>query len=143
MKNLDIRMRERFLQREEERLFQKELKWIKKEKNRLYHSEKEVAVQRYVHMAFRYFCKSCCTSYLIWVEKGLDEICNPLLKEKSGLPHKPTPFAIVCPNCGSFMHDYGVAFYLDKFEPAKIGDNLFINDEISDCGKPVFNWNGR
>lgn len=143
MKNRDVKMRERFLQREDERLFQKEYKRTLKKKNRSYNPAEKIDVKRYVHMAFVYACETCYEKRLMWVEKGLEENCNPSLKKKSGLPHKPTPFVITCPNCGGFMQHIATPFYLSEFEPAKIGDNLFIIDENHDCGKPVFNWNGR
>ena len=100
MKNRDVKMRERFLQREDDRLFRKEYKRILKEKQCLYRSTERIEVQRYVHMAFVYACETCYEKRLMWVEKGLEEMCNPSLKEKSGLPHKPTPFVITCPKCG-------------------------------------------
>lgn len=134
MKNHDEKMRERFLQREDDRLMQKEIKRLRKEK---------VKVQRYVHMAFLYVCEKCGEQRWMWIEKGLEEACNPMLKEKSGLPHKPTPFVIGCPKCGGFMRHVATPCYLEKFEPAWIGDDLFINDENHDCGKPVFGWDGR
>lgn len=143
MKNLDVKMRERFLQKEDDRLFQKEFKRILKEKKRSYHPTERIDVQRYVHMAFTYACETCYEKRLMWVEKGLEEVCNPSLKKKSGLPHKPTPFVIVCPKCGGFMQHIATPIYLSEFIPAKIGDNLFINDENSNCGKSVFDWNGR
>ena len=143
MKNRDAKMRERFLQREDDRLLQKEYKRIRKEKERFYHPTEKVSVQRYVHMAFVYACECCYEKRLMWIEKGLEEMCNPSLKEKSGLPHKPTPFVIECPNCGGFMQHIATPIYLSEFTPAKIGDNLFIDDENHDCGKSVFDWNGR
>ena len=143
MKNLDAKMRERFLQREDDRLMQKEIKWLRKEKERFYRPKEKVEVQRYVHMAFVYACEKCGKHSMMWIEKGLEEACNPMLKEKSGLPHKPTPFVIRCPECGGFMRHVATPCYLEKFIPARIGDDLFINDENYDCGKSVFGWDGR
>lgn len=143
MKDLDRKMRERYCQKEDDRLERKVEKLLRKEKERFYRQTQIVEVQRYVHMAFLYACRSCCERHLMWIEKGLEEACNPMLKEKSGLPHKPTPFVIGCPICGGFMQHIATPYYLPKFEPARIGDDLFINDENHDCGKPVFGWNGR
>ena len=79
----------------------------------------------------------------IWLERGLEELCNPRLKEKSGLPHKPTPFVATCPYCKGMMQDTGYTKWLDSFIPARKGDNLFINIAEKDCGQVVFNWNGE
>lgn len=98
---------------------------------------------RYVHMAFQYGCQNCGRLRVMWVEKGLEEACNPKLKEKSENPHKPTPFMIRCPDCGNMMQDVGHRVYLPEFTPAKKGDDLFINSKKYDCGKPVFNWRGE
>ena len=103
---------------------------------------KKGKTERLVHMAFMYRCP-CGARRLLWIEKGLEEACNTSLKEKSGLPHKPTPFCIRCPECGQFMNHVFTPFMLEKFEPAKRGDNLFINVEGHECGKPVFNWQGE
>lgn len=149
MKDFDRKMRDRHWQREDRRLEQKGIKRFRKEIERFCalnsapHPTEKVEVQRYVHMAFAYACKICGEHRLMWIEKGLEEACNPMLKEKSGLPHKPTPFAIRCPNCGGFMQHVTTPIYLEKFEPARIGDDLFINDENHDCGKSVFGWDGR
>ena len=98
---------------------------------------------RYVHMAFTYNCQKCGEKKVMWVEKGLEEACNPRLKEKSGLPHKPTPFVIGCPVCGGFMQHCGGNLYLPVFIPARKGMDLFINSKKNECGKPVFNWGGK
>lgn len=143
MKDFDRKMRDRHWQREDRRLEQKEIKRFRKEEERFCQPKEKVEVQRYVHMAFVYACPRCGEHRLMWIEKGLEEECNPQLKEKSGLPHKPTPFAIRCPVCGGFMQHVLTPYYLSKFRPARIGDNLFINDENIDCGHPVFDWDGR
>jgi hypothetical protein len=143
MKNRDAKMRERYLSRENDRLERMFEKMFREEKKKFFYPEaKRITVQRYVHMAFLYACESCCERHLMWIEKGLEEACNPKLKEKSGLPHKPTPFVIRCPRCGGFMRHISTPFCLDKFAPASVGDNLFINDENCECGKPVFCWEG-
>ena len=101
-------------------------------------------VDRQVHCAFIYRCYNCGARRVLWVEKGLEEQCNPNLEHKSGLPHKPTPFAIKCPECRKLsLQHTGGTFNSHKFLPAKWGDDLFINDPNSDCGKPVFNWTGE
>ena len=146
MKNRDAKMRERYLQKEDDRLLRKESKRISKELKELekrlcLHSER-IETQRYVHMAFVYVCETCGKHRLMWIEKGLEENCNPSLKEKSGLPHKPTPFIITCPRCCGFMRHVSTPICLSEFRPAKIGDDLFVNDENCGCGRSVFNWNG-
>lgn len=101
-------------------------------------------MKRFVHGAFGYVCRSCGERRLLWLEKGLEEACNNKLIEPSGLPHKPTPFCIVCPRCRKLeMMHTGGAMYLPTFEPAKKGDDLFINSKKHDCGKPVFDWKGE
>lgn len=100
-------------------------------------------MKRFVHMAFAYMCQDCGETAVLWLEKGLEEMCNPKLKEKSGLPHKPTPFIIRCPKCGGFMRHVATPMMLSEFRAAKVGFNLFINSEKHDCGQPVFNWHGE
>lgn len=100
-------------------------------------------MKRFVHMAFTYGCQNCGKLEVFWIEKGLEEMCNPRLKEKSGLPHKPTPFTIRCPKCGALMYHIATPVRLSEFEPAKVGTNLFINNKQYDHGTPVFNWQGK
>ena len=140
MKNRDAKMRERYLRKEDDRLLRRVLKEDLEEKLRL--NSEEIVTQRYVHMAFVYACEKCCVRRLMWIEKGLEENCNSSLKEKSGLPHKPTPFIIACPECGGFMKHVLTPICLPEFRHAKIGEDLFINDKNYECGMPCFNWSG-
>lgn len=120
---------------------EKQQRWVERIKET--QSSEGVSTKREVHMAFTYGCTNCLNRETLWIEKGLEESCNPKLREKSGLPHKPTPFMIKCPKCGAFMYHIATSTQLEKFEPAQIGTNLFINSEEHDCGKPVFNWQGE
>ena len=95
---------------------------------------------RYVHMVMKYKCDKCMSEANMYVEKGLEENCNRALKVGSGMPHKPVPFAIKCPECEKgFMTDYGFRSFPD-FLIAPDGLNMFINDPGSDHGVPVFGY---
>ena len=95
---------------------------------------------RYVHMVMKYKCDRCMNEANMYVEKGLEERCNRVMKVGSGMPHKPVPFAIECPECGEWtMRAYGFTSFPD-FLIAPDGLNLFINDPDSDSGVPVFGY---
>ena len=143
MKNRDAKMRERYLRKEDERSLQREFKQrLKDLEEKLRLNSEKIVTQRYVHMAFVYACEKCGEHRLMWIEKGLEENCNSSLKEKSGLPHKPTPFIIACPECGGFMRHVLTPIYLPEFRPAKIGEDLFTYDKNYECGMSCFNWSG-
>lgn len=98
---------------------------------------------RFYHSAYIYKCSKCGCIANMKVEKGLEEECNSKLKEKSGLPHKPTPFVICCKSCRTGMMRHIGTYDLDHFERVKKGDDLFMNVKKLDCGKPVFGWKGE
>lgn len=80
--------------------------------------------------------------HFMYLEKGIEEQCNPLLKHPSGLPHKPTPFAIACSECGGIACHTGTHWFED-FVEAKKGMSIFMNTKKCDHGKPVFVWGGE
>ena len=100
-------------------------------------------MKRFYHAVFNYRCSTCGSIASMAVEKGLEERCNPKLKEPSGLPHKPTPFNIACPYCRKGFMFHVSTIWLDHFEEVRKGDSLFMNTKKSDCGKPVFRWGGE
>lgn len=77
-------------------------------------------MKRYVHGIFTYDClnEQCGSRHYMYLEKGLEERCNPRLKKTSGKPHKPTPFMICCPECGGRMQHVGSNWF-DEFVEAK------------------------
>lgn len=95
---------------------------------------------REIHMYMKYKCEKCGHEVIMYLEKGLEEECNRNLVEKSGMPHKPVPFAIGCPKCNTgFMTDRGFCG-LPNFFPAKPGMNLFINTPDCEHGVPIFDY---
>lgn len=95
---------------------------------------------RYVHMVMKYKCDRCMSETNMYVEKGLEERCNRAMKISSGMPYKPVPAFIKCPECEKgFMMDHGFISFPD-FLIAPDGLNLFINDPDSDRGVPVFGY---
>lgn len=79
-----------------------------------------------VHGAMYYQCESCLNTYLMWLERGIEDPYNR---------EKPAPFCIQC-LCGriaqhvSWEHDIKLGDYKE------LGDksNYFGNEENSDCG---------
>lgn len=100
-------------------------------------------MKRFVHGVFLYVCQKCNDSKLLWLEKGIEEQCNPDLKHPSGRPHKPTPFMISCPNCKTGMMIHTGTNWLADWMEARKGMNLFMNVKSCDCGKARFNWGGE
>lgn len=98
--------------------------------------------KRMVHGMFYYQC-SCGSCHEMFLEKGIEERCNPKLKKLSGLPHKPTPFVIRCPDCKTGVMVHSGVNWLDDFIEARKGMDLFMNVKSLDHGKPVFNWSGE
>lgn len=96
-----------------------------------------------VHGVFVYMCKSCGQRRCMWLEKGVEEHCNPRLRVRSGLPHKPTPFVIRCPVCRKIDMVHVCSFYCDEFHPANLGDDIFVYDKDRECAMAVFNWTGK
>lgn len=100
-------------------------------------------MKRYIHAWFCYACDCCGSRRMIGVEKGLEELCNPKLEKPSGLPHKPTPFVIKCPDCETGFMRHSATHWLSDFEEAQKGSDIFMNTKHSECGKVRFEWGGE
>lgn len=99
-----------------------------------------------IHGYMIYQCEHCNNSYVMWLEKGLED---PTDEQKTGR-HKPVPFGIICPTCGGTAYHIWLPFeryglgkgyksyqkYVDKLA-RPICRNFFWNDPTSDCGVPV------
>ncbi len=83
-----------------------------------------------IHGAMIYGCQDCGSQWVMYLEKGLEEVCED---------RKPVPFGIVCPFCGGF-HAYDVSGYLPlpntKYAELPEGESYFENRPDRDCGTP-------
>ena len=100
-------------------------------------------MKRFVHGIFFYCCENCRSVHLIYVEKGLEEQCNPVLENPSRKPHKPTPFVVKCPDCNTGRMFHQGTKWFEQFQEAKKGCDIFMNVKKEDCGKVRFKWGGE
>ena len=84
-----------------------------------------------IHGAIKYACENCGLSWLMFLEKGIEE---------HGENHKPVPFSIQCPVCNGFAHDIsGICkIAADEYIELPYGESYFKNDPSHDCGIPVY-----
>lgn len=80
--------------------------------------------------AMHYECEGCSDQRLMYLEEGLEE---------PGNQHKPVPFVIKCPLCGSYMKHVNWDQDIYFREPREILGRMdrFENRKHESCGVPV------
>lgn len=93
-----------------------------------------------VHSAMYYKCKTCGTTFQIWLEKGLEDKKQDEVNPEN---HKPVPFCIDCLCGGIAQHiAWERDIELNDYRPLKGDENYFENTEDEDCGVSHFRNNG-
>lgn len=84
-----------------------------------------------VHGAMNYECEVCGKSFLMWLEKGLEDKVSDALTGQ----HKPVPFTIAC-LCGGIAKHVRWHDDIRLGEYAELKENMsyFGNEEDCDCG---------
>lgn len=104
--------------------------------DRIFYKPKEIETKPLdrkimVHGAMNYECEVCGKSFLMWLEKGLEDKVSDALTGQ----HKPVPFTIAC-LCG------GIAKHVRWHDDIRLGEytelkenmSYFGNEEDCDCG---------
>jgi hypothetical protein len=86
-----------------------------------------------IHGGMVYSCRDCGESFVMYLERGLEEAgCED---------RKPVPFGIICPFCHGF-HAYDASGLLPlpvgKYAELPDGESYFANRSGRDCGVPVY-----
>lgn len=86
-----------------------------------------------VHKVMKYQCEECGKSFLMFLEKGLED------ENFTGEKHKPVPYTIKC-KCGGYVRHINWQADIKLVDYAPLGKNMnyFANEKGCDCGVPVF-----
>lgn len=99
--------------------------------------EKAENLDHLVHSFMIYQCERCNAVYIMWLEKGLEDIND----DKITGNHKPVPFCINCPECcGIAKHvlwSIGMNAVSGSYRLLKPEENFFFNNPDDQCGIPI------